>query len=139
KARRYREYSERLQELRTQVALTDWRKLSATIAGYEQELAQLKDEHASASAQAESLEARLLELETAILACGEEIRGCESRGARNREQIAQRETTALQQRNRARELEEEALLHRRNVAAMSDRAGDVKQRLQETQEEMAAA
>ena len=74
KARRYREYSERLQELRTQVALSDWRKLTARISGYEQELAQFADEHASAAAQAESLEASLLELETAIVACGEDIR-----------------------------------------------------------------
>src|SRR6185295_11200896 len=58
KARRYREYSERLQELRTQVALSDWRKLTEKISGYEQELAQLGDEHSSAAAQAESLEAR---------------------------------------------------------------------------------
>ena len=37
KARRYREYSERLQELRTQVALSDWRKLTERITGYEQD------------------------------------------------------------------------------------------------------
>src|SRR6478735_8286424 len=53
KARRYREYSERLQELRTQVALSDWRKLTEKISGYEQELAQLAEDHASAAAQAE--------------------------------------------------------------------------------------
>ncbi len=139
KARRYREYSERLQELRTQVALSDWRKLTARISGYEQELAQFADEHASAAAQAESLEASLLELETAIVACGEDIRSSENRSARNREAITQREAIVVQQRGRARELEEEAALHRRNVAAMSDRAGDVKQRLAQTQSEMSAA
>src|SRR6185436_7378517 len=139
KARRYREYSERLQELRTQVALSDWRKLTEKIAGYEQELAQLGEEHASAAAQAESLEARLLELETAIVACGEEIRSSENRSARNREAITQREAIVVQQRGRAKELEEESAMHRRNVAAMSDKAGDVKQRLAQTQSEMSAA
>lgn len=139
KARRYREYSERLQELRTQVALSDWRKLSERIAGYEQELGELGDEHSSAAAQAESLEARLLELETAIVACGEEIRSSENRSARNREAITQREAIVVQQRGRAKELEEESAMHRRNVAAMSDKAGDVKQRLSQTQTEMSAA
>jgi chromosome segregation protein len=139
KARRYREYSERLQELRTQVALSDWRKLTARVSGYEQELARFAEEHASAAAQAESLEARLLELETAMVACGEEIRGSENRGARNREAITQREAIVVQQRGRAKELEEEGALHRRNVAAMNDRAGDVKQRLARTQDEMSAA
>ncbi|MFN0018782.1 MAG: chromosome segregation protein SMC [Pirellulaceae bacterium] len=139
KARRYREYSERLQELRTQVALSDWRKLTAKISGYEQELAQFAEQHASAAAQAESLEARLLELETAIVACGEDIRSSENRSARIREGITQREAIVIQQRGRAKELEEEASLHRRNVAAMSDRAGDVKQRLAQTLGEMSAA
>ncbi|MCE9528919.1 MAG: chromosome segregation protein SMC, partial [Planctomycetales bacterium] len=139
KARRYREYSERLQELRTQVALSDWRKLTAKISGYEQELVQFAEQHASAAAQAESLEARLLELETAIVACGEDIRSSENRSARIREGITQREAIVVQQRGRAKELEEEASLHRRNVAAMSDRAGDVKQRLAQTLSEMSAA
>ena len=139
KARRYREYSERLQELRTQVALSDWRKLTEKISGYEQELAQFSEEHASAAAQAESLEARLLELETAIVAYGEEIRSSENRSARNREAITQREAIVVQQRGRAKELEEESAMHRRNVAAMSDKAGDVKQRLAQTQSEMSAA
>src|SRR6187397_1763677 len=97
KARRYREYGERLQELRTQVALSDWRKLSAKISGYEQELVQFAEQHASAAAQAESLEARLLELETAIVACGEDILSSENRGARNREAITQREAIIVQQ------------------------------------------
>ncbi len=139
KARRYREYSERLQELRTQVALSDWRKLTDRIVGYEQDLVKFAEEHASAAAQAESLEARLLELETAIVSCGEDIRSSENRSARIRESITQREAIVVQQRGRAKELEEEAALHRRNVAAMSDRAGDVKQRLAQTLHEMSAA
>src|SRR5437763_534717 len=95
KARRFREYSERLQELRTQVAFSDWRKLSAKIAGYEHDLSQLAEQHASSGTQAESLEARLLELETAIVSCGEEIRSSENRAARNREAITKREAIVL--------------------------------------------
>src|SRR5436853_3350223 len=44
KARRYREYSERLQQLRTQVALVDWRRLTDQLAGVEADLAAARDE-----------------------------------------------------------------------------------------------
>src|SRR6186713_2399017 len=38
KARRYREHTQRLQELRTQVALTDWRRLTEKLRAIEQEI-----------------------------------------------------------------------------------------------------
>ena len=44
KARRYKEYSDRLQELRTQVGLADWRQLSARIDALEGEFAALVDQ-----------------------------------------------------------------------------------------------
>jgi chromosome segregation protein len=139
KAKRYREYSDRLQQLRTQVALVDWRKLTARIEAHEQELAALRAQSADASAQGEALEASLLEVETAVLSCDEQIRAAEALAATNREQIAEREATIQQQQARLRELDEEAPLHRRNLAAMSDRAGDVKARLSATTNELAAA
>ena len=139
KAKRYREYSERLQQLRTQVALVDWRKLTSRIGICERELAALRAQSADAAAQGEALEASLLELETAILSCDEQIRAAEALAATNREQIAEREATIQQQLSRLRELDEEANLHRRNLAAMSDRAGDVKARLVATTSELAAA
>lgn len=139
KAKRYREHSERLQELRTQVALTDWRALSDRVAEFDQQVEQLRDASAASAAQAELLEAQILELEAASLACAEESRLAESRAARNRAEIAQHELTILQQRARTRELEDETFQHRRNLAAMSDRAGDVKQRLRDTQAEVDAA
>lgn len=139
KAKRYREYSERLQQLRTQVALGDWRKLTEKIDGYERELAELRTAAADAAAGAEERQAALLEVETAILSCGEQIRVAEALAATNREQIAEREATLQQQSARAVELGEEAAHHRHNLAAMSDRAGDLKQRLQATQNEVSAA
>src|SRR5436853_1167083 len=44
KARRYKEYSDRLQQLRTQVGLLDWRRLSERLAEIETELARLREE-----------------------------------------------------------------------------------------------
>ena len=139
KAKRYREHSERLQQLRTDVALTDWRKLSERIAEGESKLAALREEAADAAAQNESRQAQLLETETALVAAQEHLRAAEGKSAGIREQIAQREATAQQLVARMHELEEEAALHRKNVVAISDRAGDLKQRLSTTRDEVGAA
>ena len=139
KAKRYREYSDRLQELRTQVALSDWRKLSQRLAGLETQLGAVQVHSADASAKGESLEAALLEVDTSLLSLAEQQRAWESQAAANREQIAQLEATIQQQLARIKELEEESVLHSRSLASMSDRAGDVRQRLAQTHTELAAA
>ncbi len=51
KARRYQEYTGRLQELRTQVALVDWRRLTERMAGFEQELRGLTGERDALAAE----------------------------------------------------------------------------------------
>src|SRR5688500_13173358 len=111
KAKRYREFSDRLQELRTQVALTDCRKLSQRLAGLETQLAAVHVHSADASAKGESLEAALLEVDTSLLSLAEQQRAWESQAAANREQIAQLEATIQQQLARIKELEEESVLH----------------------------
>src|SRR5688572_16783447 len=70
KARRYREHTERLQQLRTQVALTDWRRLTEKLRGIEQELAKLGDQIAASEAEGQRLEASHLELEAAASTAG---------------------------------------------------------------------
>src|SRR6478672_11237215 len=100
KARRYREYSERLKQLRTQVALVDWRKLSDRLAAIEAELTQAHDEVQAADAHAQLLEARQLELETAAIAAGEELRNCENQLAQSGQKIAAQQSTAEFERSR---------------------------------------
>src|SRR5262249_20460258 len=139
KARRYREYSERLQQLRTQIGLVDWRRLSEQLASVETELSQAQDETRSCDAEGQLLEARHLELETAALTAGEELRNCESQLASVRQNIAGQQATIDHERSRSAELDEEATLHGRNLLAMSDKAGDVRSRLKATEEELAAA
>ena len=63
KARRYKEYSDRLQELRTQIGLADWRTLiRAAERGWKPSLAVARGENARAWPQAEALEAQALAL-----------------------------------------------------------------------------
>jgi chromosome segregation protein len=134
KARRYREYSERLQQLRTQIALVDWRRLSEQLAGLESELAAAADQTQTADA-----EAQRLELETAAATDNEELRNCENRLAFARQHIASEQATIEHERSRGAEREEESRLHLRNLLAMSDKAGDMRSRLKATQAEVAAA
>jgi chromosome segregation protein len=132
KARRYREYSEQLQQLRTQVGLSDWRHLTKKLETLERELRQLRDESASLAAHSEAIEARALELEIEIGDEVEATRTCEARIANNRERIAGHESTIQQQLARCREMEDEQARHRQQLAVMSNRAGDLQQRLHDT-------
>ncbi|MCA9144286.1 MAG: chromosome segregation protein SMC [Planctomycetaceae bacterium] len=132
KARRYREYSGRLQQLRTQVGLTDWWRLSREAAQFESEQQRLKDESAAAAAELEALEARSLEQEVEITNAVEMTRVSENQLARNREQIVVRESSCDQSRATMQDLEDIAARHRRQLAAMTGRAGDLQARLKET-------
>ena len=58
KARRYKEYSDRLQALRTQIGLADWRTLSARLEAIEAELSAARRDNAEQLAEAESLDAQ---------------------------------------------------------------------------------
>jgi len=139
KARRYKEYADRLQELRTQVGLTDWRVLSEQLTTIEAKLQTFSQQRDGAAAEAEVLEAEALEHETHIGDTTEAIRTSEARTAQNREWIATQEATIDHERARARELDDEAERHRRQLAAMNVRAGDLQQQLNETRTALEAA
>ena len=139
KARRYKEYVDRLQELRTQVALVDWTRLTERLDGFESELASLKEQRDSGIASAEALETRLLEAETAVGELTELIRDVEMRISGNRERIATAESTAEHERARTRDLEQEIARHRRQLAAMNVRADGLQQQLRQTQDALTAA
>ena len=139
KAQRYREYSDRLQQLRTQIALTEWRALTARLDVAQQELQRLSDHIARASAELTADEARVLECETEIVCISETIREREHRAARNREQIMARESLIEHERQHVEDLDAEAARCRSQLALLTGRADDVTHRLQETREQLSAA
>ncbi len=132
KAQRYREYSDRLQQLRTQVGLADWRELSERLQKSEDELAGYRNLAGVQEAQAESYEARTLELEVELSHLVETVRVDENHIARTRERIATLESAALQGRSRQTELAEVETQTRMRLAALAGRAGSIQQRMQET-------
>ncbi len=139
KARRYKEYADRLQELRTQVGLADWRNLSNNLDALETELTQMRDQAATASAQTERLEAQVLGLELEIVGSEEAIRSNDARIGQNRERIAAYEATIDHERRLSAELEQEVARHRRQLTAMSLRAGNLDDQLRATIESLVAA
>ena len=139
KARRYKEYGDRLQELRTQVAWGDWQRLGERLAEVETALQSLAAQRDGAAAAAEAAEARALELDTASGALSESLRQSEMQMAANRERIAAQESAVEHERARLQELEAEVARHRQQLVAVSARVGDARQQLQETVEAVQAA
>ena len=131
KARRYKEYADRLQQLRTQVAQADWRRLGERLTELEGELAELAAGRDAALAEAEQLEARATSVDAEMAQTTAAQRQCEGRSAENRERIAAREATIDDERVRLHEAEAEETRLLRQLEAMRVRAGDLQQQLAE--------
>ncbi|HVU87776.1 MAG TPA: chromosome segregation protein SMC [Pirellulales bacterium] len=139
KARRYKEYSDRLQQLRTHVGLADWRQLSARIAEMERELLALTLERNQTADAAQQSETAAALGETQLAATAEKIRATEARSAQIREGIATREAALDHHRQRTAELDKEADRLRRQLSAVNVRAGSLEQQLHETAAQLSAA
>jgi chromosome segregation protein len=139
KARRYKEYADRLQELRTQVGLVDWNRLSQQIDAFDAELQALRDQRDANNAELAGHEAQVLEIDGRIGEIHETIRQAELQISANRERIAAAESTIEHERKRSVDLDEEIDRHRRQMIAMSSLAGDLQQQLHETQAAAQAA
>jgi len=139
KARRYKEHTERLQQLRTQVGLVDWRDLTERLGKLEQELDEAGRQAAGQNAKAEQVEARALGVDTEATDIGEQIHGLENRLAQTRERIAAAESTAVHER---RTIDEHLLAARQvggQVLSLATRAGDLKTQLAAAEEEVREA
>tara|TARA_B100000809_G_scaffold137031_1_gene134519 strand:- start:776 stop:4414 length:3639 start_codon:yes stop_codon:yes gene_type:complete len=132
KARRYREYNDRLQQLRTQVGWTDWHRHSEQLAGIEQQIAQLVKEKQGLQLQQKEDEERLQVLESAFQAASDAILQTEIDGSATREQIASFESTISQKRERLLEVEQQVRQLETQRAILGSRAVDVQGQLTET-------
>lgn len=139
KARRYKEYTDRLQELRTQVALVDWHRLGQRLAAIEEELARLNDERLAAETENSTLETQILDIETRVEQVTQDVRTAESHIAANRERIAGSESTLAHERRRSHDLEREIATLRNRLAQMTLRAGDLQQQAIDTADACTAA
>ncbi|MFP6666363.1 MAG: chromosome segregation protein SMC [Pirellulales bacterium] len=139
KARRYREYTDSLQALRTQVGSSDWRRLSRQIGEFETRLATLRDESVESAAKNASLESRSLQLDDEIEAAEKTIHESEQETAENRERIAACESTIEHERTRRRDLDQEIQRRQNELSSMSSRTRDVGSQLESTLRDVAVA
>ncbi len=108
KARRYREYSDRLQALRTWTAWGDWQRLTQQLEQQRLELAELQTTVVARREELETAEALAEANEQQQLAASEALRQLESQHARLREQISARESAMEFERARLHDLTEES-------------------------------
>ena len=139
KARRYREHTDRLQGLRTQVGMVDWRRLSRRLAEAEGEIRDLSARRDAAVAVAEATETQVLALDVQAAGTDEEVRRGEAQIAANRERIAAQESSIEHERQRGKDLDDEIERHRRQVVSLSARADDLQQQWRETADAVGTA
>ncbi len=132
KARRYREYSDRLQQLRTQVAMVEWRALTEKLEQSEAELQRFGDQLARLTTELTAEEALGLELETEIDCAVELVRQRERQSARHHERITARESTVDHQRRHMADLEAEGARYRSQLVLQTGRARELHARVEQT-------
>ncbi|MCE9604198.1 MAG: chromosome segregation protein SMC [Planctomycetia bacterium] len=139
KARRYQEHVEHLQQLRTQTAQVDWRRMSEKLVEQETLVAEKTTRRDSLSRELDTAEARLLEIDVRLGDVVASLRVVEGRGSQAVQRIAADESVMHHERERCRELEEEAARHRRHLRDLHGKAGDQKVRVVETSSALESA
>jgi len=127
KARRYRECAERLQQLRTEVGLFDWRTLTKQITTRDGQLAELQRRAAERAAALEQAEAEAQELERQFEAAVLQQRELEAAASATREETAARQASVENQRARQVDLRQDIERIREQIAAMQSRGAEVDQ------------
>src|SRR5262245_56792852 len=123
KARRYREYTERLRQLRTEVALVDWRSLTKQLSARDSQLTELRNKIEERTAEVTRDETAAQEIELRIEASAQQIHELEAAASVTREQMAARQATLDNQQARRIELDTEVGRIREQLAGMSSQGG----------------
>jgi chromosome segregation protein len=139
KARRYREAMERLRQLRTEVALVDWRALTKQLTSREAQLVELRNRIEERNRQLGDDEAKGQEIERRIEGSAQQIRELEAEASATREQIAARQATLDNQQARRLELDEEVARIREQLAGMSSQGGSTDDRFRNAEQQLATA
>ena len=121
KAQKYKEYSDRLRDLRVGLGLREYRDLSTTLDTEQRLFAEMQDEVAGANRQTGELEQTLRELDRELSRAEDGLRHQEGRLADARQQIAGFESTLKHERAAAVEHEADLLKIGRQRAELGAR------------------
>jgi chromosome segregation protein len=139
KASRYKEYSERLKQLRTFTGMVDWREISEKLANVVAEIAGLETETAAANQLIEQSEKLVAEDEAALAASAEESLRLERSQSALREKIAALESSNHHQRTRSAELELQQQQLQQQFQENRERLSELQKKLQVSQKELLQA
>ena len=139
KARRFKEYNDRLRELRTHVSLVDWRRYSAELESFQAELESIRGQQDGARTRLADDERELEEIESKAGGLEQTHRSVESAATNVRQALAGHAATIHHESQRLDELAHEFGRYRRQRQAMTARAGDLGLQLQQILAELAVA
>jgi chromosome segregation protein len=129
KAVRYREHTERLQELRTFVGMTDWRRLSERLATLEDEQVDFQSTLKSWTDQVEQAEQNLLQLDERLNEIAEKAVHDDAALNEVRQSIAEQESKWQLHHTRGREVEEQVAPLRRQLIQQRFRLREIQSQL----------
>lgn len=139
KARKYKEDSDRLRELRSQVGLVDWRTLTDSIEQLENKTRSLQSTCDESESLITSGDEQLATQEQQADQLQTQMRAADSESAEIRERIAQCESLRRSQLARSDELRQESDRLQRQLLTMTSRVGDAQQLVAETSADSEAA
>ena len=139
KARRYREFTDRLKALRTHVGRTDWRRLSADLAGHDESLEQLQSESTQLRDEVAATSQQVADQRSGLTALNSTLRESETAAADVASQLAGHASTIAHARHRIAELDGEIARYQQQSSSLQSRAGELDGRLSSLRDESAAA
>lgn len=132
KARRYRDYAVRLEELRTNVGIADWQRVTRRIESLDAKSVAQQKKFSESQALAAREESLLASLESAIEDSSDALRELQAGSLASREQMVSRQSAIAEGANRSGELLHETLGYKRQISAMSVRADGATQQFRES-------
>ena len=139
KARRYRDYSVRLEELRTNVGIADWQRVTRKIESLNAKSVAQQEKLSESQALAAQAEEALLTLEQTIEDHSDALRELQAVSLASREQMVARQSAIADGASRHDELQHETIGYKRQISAMSVRADGATQQFRDTGQHLASA
>ncbi|MAQ88274.1 MAG: chromosome segregation protein SMC [Rhodopirellula sp.] len=136
KARRYKEYSDRLQQLRTQIGLAQWRQLNEQTQIFDQQIEELDTQSNELNLQIEQSCSTIADFDSQLERLTGDLQSQEELSASVREKIAEFVTTQSVQTQRLEELANEIARHRIQLAVTQTNVGGLADRVNLTQSEL---
>ncbi len=136
KAQRYREFTERLRQLRTQVGLVDWRVYTDRLREQEEQLQMLEEQASEVQAELDSADRQARELDDEGQRLSEALHDAETSISGLRQEIAGHLTTVQHEHLRQADLEQEIQRHRRQCLSMETRVRELQQQREQLERQL---